>query len=410
MQEFVDLKLSARVKHPDGYIVVPGRVARTGVQTYRAYELDMDGGDPMRLVNIYRPPEEVFSPDSLKGFDGAPITNEHKGKVDPANWRKLASGFTRNVRREGNHVAADLTFASQDAIEALESGKSQLSAGYTSDLDWTAGTHDGQPYEAIQRNIRINHVALVSAARCGPACRVNDSQPDGDRKMATRKVVLDGIPLELDDVAAAALEKVQGQLTAAHATIAQQKTALEASVKFGDAQLPISNPAAIQAIIDDQTKRLSDMARDVMTPEQRDAMVADWVKTLADAKRLSPKVTTDGKTCAAIRREVVDGLYATRKLLVDAVLAGKAVKDANDDAIRTAFAVLASSVPDASTTRKTDAVADAMSQTALADERARSGNASSSNEPKHALTEDGLPDPDAARANWLKSQTQFRVQ
>ena len=397
MQEFIDVDLSRRVQHPDGFIVAPANLARAGVQLYRAFELDVPG-DPMREIAIFRPPEEVFAADSLATYNGIPITNGHIGRVDPKNWRKMADGMVMSPRRAGHYVRGDVGLASQEVLDAVASGKKQFSATYDAILEWTPGTHDGEPYEAIQRKIRVNSVALVKAARCGAACSMTDSNPDGDLKMGTRKVLLDGIPLDLDDVAAAAVEKVQGQLTAAQNTIAQHTAALAAVVKFGDASLPVSNPAAIQAVLDDQTRRINDMAKDVMTPAQRDAMVADWVKTMDDAKRLAPKVTTDGKTCAAIRREVVDSLYTGRRALMDAVLGGKPVKDADDTVIRTAFAVLASSAPD-SGTRRVDAVADAMSMAARTEQQ-QDGKA----KPEPALTADGLPDPDKARENWMKAQ------
>jgi uncharacterized protein len=403
MQEFIDVDLSRRVQHPDGFIVAPANLARAGVQHYRAFELDMQG-DPMRVIAVLRPAEEVFADASLATYNGIPITNGHIGRVDPKNWRKMADGTVMNPRRAGLFVRGDVALATQEVLDAVASGKKQFSATYDAVLEWTPGTHDGEAYEAIQRQIRVNSVALVKAARCGAACSMTDSNPDGDLKMGTRKVLLDGIPLDLDDVAAAAVEKVQGQLTAAQNTIAQHTAALAAVVKFGDASLPVSNPAAIQAVLDDQTKRMNDMQRDVMTPAQRDAMVADWVKTMDDAKRLAPKVTTDGKTCAAIRREVVDSLYAGKQSLMDAVLGGKAVKDAPDDTIRTAFAVLASSTPDANP-RRADAVADAMS---MASREAQQGGGNGA-KTEHAVTADGLPDPDQARANWLKAQTSIRV-
>ena len=398
MQEFIDVDLSRRVQHPDGFIVAPANLARAGVQLYRAYELDMQG-DPMRVIAVLRPPEEVFAADSLATYNGIAITNGHIGRVDPKNWRKMADGMVMSPRRAGMFVRGDVGLATQEVLDAVASGKKQFSATYDAILEWTPGTHDGEPYEAIQRQIRVNSVALVKAARCGAACSMTDSNPDGDLKMGTRKVLLDGIPLDLDDVAAAAVEKVQGQLTAAQTTIAQHTAALAAVVKFGDASLPVSNPAAIQAVLDDQAKRINDMQKDVMTPAQRDAMVADWVRTMDDAKRLAPKVTTDGKTCAAIRREVVDSLYAGKQALMDAVLGGKPVKDAPDETIRTAFAVLASSAPDANP-RRADAVADAMSMAARTDQQQQDNT----KKPERALTADGLPDPDKARANWLKAQ------
>ncbi len=52
----------------------------------------------------------------------------------------------------------------------------QLSAGYELDLDRTPGTApDGRRYDAVQRNIRINHVAAVPLGRAGTARVLADS-------------------------------------------------------------------------------------------------------------------------------------------------------------------------------------------------------------------------------------------
>ena len=407
MREFIDLLMSQRVQHPDGFVTVPARVARAGVQYYHAHELDMNGVDPMKVIGVMRPAEEVFHPASMETYKGVPITNEHIGRVTPQNWKEKAVGTVTSPRRDGAYVGADLIFQSQDALDAIADGKKQLSATYDADLDWKPGEHEGQAYDAVQRNIRINSVALVRAARCGPACSLSDADPSGGNKMATRRVTVDGIPLELDDVAAAAVEKIQQQLAAAHATIEQQKGALAATVRYGDAQLTVGNPAAIQAVLDDQAQRIATLGRDAMTPEQRDAMVADWVKTLDDAKRLMPKVTTDGKTCAAIRREVVAALYDSRKALVDAVLSGKPIADADDSAIRTAFAVLASSAAEAPSQRRSDPVADALALSMRSEDEARAKGAHADEKP--ALTADGLPDPDQARSNWMRKQARALV-
>jgi hypothetical protein len=402
MREFIDLNMSRRVTHPDGFVVVPGRVARSGVQEYRAFELDLDG-DPLRVVRVLRHPDDVFAADSLATYTGAVFTHEHIGKVTPANFREKGAGTIGRPRRDGIYVAADITITTQDALDALATGKKQLSATYDADLVWTAGNFEGVSYEAQQKNIRVNGVALVGAARCGPACRIDDENP-GVTTM--RKVMIDGIPFDLEDTAAAAVEKLSGTLTTTRGELETLRGQLGAAVKFGDAQLPVSNPGAIQAVLDEQIRKLADQARDVMTPAQRDAMVADWVKTMDNAKRLAPKITTADKTCAAIRREVVAGLYDSKKGLVDAVLAGKSIADASDDSIRTAFAVLATSVPAEGSGTRRDSVVDAMNtgqrQQQQQDDNAREDGR---REQKHHVGEDGLPDPEAARASWLKQLT-----
>jgi Uncharacterized protein conserved in bacteria (DUF2213) len=62
------------------------------------------------------------------------------------------------------------------AISAIKGGKAELSVGYSADLDWTAGvTADGERYDAIQRAIRGNHIAICSQARGGSQLRIGDS-------------------------------------------------------------------------------------------------------------------------------------------------------------------------------------------------------------------------------------------
>jgi hypothetical protein len=51
----------------------------------------------------------------------------------------------------------------------MESGKTQVSNGYTCDTleKPPASTRCTAPYDAIQKNIRGNHVAIVDRARAG---------------------------------------------------------------------------------------------------------------------------------------------------------------------------------------------------------------------------------------------------
>ena len=69
-------------REPEGYLLclnVP--VARTGVQEYLPEELGLPGNGPPgnseMFVPVYRPPEEVFSPETIASFEGMPVTNDH---------------------------------------------------------------------------------------------------------------------------------------------------------------------------------------------------------------------------------------------------------------------------------------------------------------------------------------------
>jgi hypothetical protein len=335
------MSLTSRIVTEEGYIVAPGRLARTGVQTYRAYELGLDaqGLDPMKVIRLHRPPEEVFNAASMASFENKPVTIDHPTvNVTADNWEELAKGEVRNIVQSGEWLDGQLIIKSREAVDAMQEGKVELSNGYTFELDLTPGTTaDGQPYDGVQRNIRGNHVALVDAARCGSACRIADSQPtqQGVNTMAVRKVTIDGIPFEMEEAAAAAVDKLNQAVIKAQAETKAANDALAAAKTEHD--------TAMQA----KDAELESLKKDVMTPDARDAMVAEWGKTIGDAKRLVPELVTDGKTCLAIRREVitsVTGQDATAKAIAEAVLAGKTVDAADADTVRAAFNALAAAV------------------------------------------------------------------
>lgn len=140
-----------------------GQIARIGVQKYR----QPDG--TIRLE--YRPREEVMRADSLATFERVPVTNDHPPeKVTARNAKRYGVGVVEaGVREDGEHVVASLLFLDAETVEQIDAGKVELSCGYECDLDKTPGVYNGERYDAIQRNIRGNHVALVKNGRAGSA-------------------------------------------------------------------------------------------------------------------------------------------------------------------------------------------------------------------------------------------------
>lgn len=335
------IELSSRVITEDGFMIArSSAIARTGIQDYKAFEFDMDG-DPMRTISLYRPPEEVFASDSLASFEHKPITLDHpKESVTSKNWATHAKGEVINVKSTGDFVTADLYIKASDAIDAINSGTNQLSNGYSFDLDLAPGVFDGIKYDGVQRNIRGNHIAIVDAARCGSACKISDSKQEKTMSETLRKITLDGIPLEVNDTAAAAIDKLQASLTAKDAESKVHLAKIEdhlATIKAKDAEIEA-------------------LKKEVMTPAARDAMVADFAAMMLEAKRLVPGIVTDGKTCETIRKEVIDKMVmtnATAKAIAAAVLTQDSAT------IRPAFdAICAAIKPEA---KPFDMIGDALS-------------------------------------------------
>ena len=160
----------------DGYLKAHARVARVGVQKYRGYEVGLPDRDN---VILYRPPEEVFSRDSMRSHANRPVTLTHPQRmVDKNTWGRVAKGFSGNeVVRDGEFVRVPLMLTDAKAIDAYESGAArELSVGYTTDIDWTPGvTPKGEKFDGVQREIRTNHHALVPVARGGADLNLDDA-------------------------------------------------------------------------------------------------------------------------------------------------------------------------------------------------------------------------------------------
>lgn len=170
----------------DGYMTVNARVAKAdNVQLYAGSEV---GKPEMQVVRVYRPADEVFSADTMQSFAHRPVTLGHPSQsVSSTNWRDVAKGWSDGeVARDGDFVRVSMLLADAEAIQAVESGTKELSMGYDCTLDWTAGVSpSGEAYDAIQRGIRSNHIAVVKAARGGPDLRIGDSATMKELHMMT---------------------------------------------------------------------------------------------------------------------------------------------------------------------------------------------------------------------------------
>jgi hypothetical protein len=158
---------------PQGFLRVDGYVGRTGCYEY----INEDGSTRIE----YRPPDEVFKMDALASFEGAPLTDGHPmSPVTPDNVKHVEVGtVTSAARRDGEHVAAAMVVKDPKVIRKVKSGKQQLSPGYALDLDMTPGiAPDGTRYDAVQRNIEVNHLAIVDRARGGDSVRMRMDSAD----------------------------------------------------------------------------------------------------------------------------------------------------------------------------------------------------------------------------------------
>ena len=303
--QFTDLAVVAGTRRrDDGYLVADARIARTGVQTYLGSEV---GQPDKATVRVYRPGSEVFHADTLKSAAHRPVTNDHPPElVNSTNWRDYAVGQTGDeVQGEAIFIRVPLMVSDEAAIKDIEAGKRQLSAGYTCDLDFTPGTTPtGEAYDAIQKNIRLNHVAIVAAGRAGSQVRigdgaawgaspVNDATPEKDPPMTLKTVTVDGIPVEVTDQGATVIATLQQRIADAAKKASDTETAHQAAIAAKDADI-----AKKDAEIDGLKAKVLDAAA-------LDKLVAARADLIGKAKVLAKDVKTDGLSDADIKKAVV---------------------------------------------------------------------------------------------------------
>lgn len=202
------LDLAPPVELDNGFTDIWGVATRVGVFDYEDPEKE-DG-----IFREYRPADEVLSADSLESLKGVPFTiptdapggsgassgNGHPvDDVSIENARDLLHGVVLDVRVDGDLVWTKIRFMSRDALDAVRSGVVELSCGYDCRLEDRSGvsaTHGR--YDAIQREIRYNHLALVDAARAGKIARLKLDSGKPLRVQRTRITTMKTIKLTHD--------------------------------------------------------------------------------------------------------------------------------------------------------------------------------------------------------------------
>lgn len=221
----------------EGYLLDTPVVTRVGIFEYK----NEDGSIRREL----RLPDEVFAEQSLASYEGKPIIITHEaGKVDKTNVEGEAIGTILSKGfRDGDTVRAKIIIHNTDLMK--QSGLKELSLGYSLELDETAGEWNGQPYDAVQKNILINHLALVQEARAGDSARLNiDGKDNKGGKSMARKKRNDGETASVNPVEEYQKRKEERMAALAPETAADNEEDITA-VTDGDEE---ANPLAVQPV------------------------------------------------------------------------------------------------------------------------------------------------------------------
>lgn len=279
-----------RVITDAGQMHVPCAFARTGSQLYSAKQLGLTDRSPNEVIEVWRDEKDVFAEDSMLTFKSSPLTVGHPKdkdgnpiKLTVDNAKELQVGMLEGMPvRDEDTLAGTLVITNKEAIDAIEGGDQELSAGYLCDIEEV----DGKFY---QRNIRANHIAIVPKGRAGSSCRISDEAEllVADELVTTRKQLADA--LEAKATSDKALE-VQKQLVTDFKTDLETK---EITIKKLEVELSDAKVAASEGVIErceaiENARLIADM-RDLT-----DKSVAE-IKHLVVSDQM-PDMKLDGKS------------------------------------------------------------------------------------------------------------------
>lgn len=319
---------TSRTITPEGFLCVKGIAARTGVYEYTSDELGLEG--PRRIVNVYRSPEAVFNADSLASYADKDVTNNHPDDlISSRTYKDHSVGHVQYGKQaDSRHVEVAMIIKDQAAIDDVQSGKAELSPGYLAEYTPQQGVdpETGTPYEFVQSDIVINHVAIVEAARAGKQARIFDRKPKGANM--TRKVVLDSksnLAVTLDDDAASVVESA---IRTKDAALADAAEALKVA----------SNKLAAK---DAETDRLKE-DNEKLKAETSDSAIASRVAAISATTTAASKIVKgfDAKGSTnidEIKRACMQARFPTRDWAsksasyVEAAFDAESEKDEKDD-------------------------------------------------------------------------------
>lgn len=315
--------LKASISDSTGFLTAPVVLARTGVQYYYGFELGLDDRAGEK-IGVYRSPEEVFHPDSIASYVNLVATDDHPSElVNTDNVKKLQIGTVSDVKSFSGTLNGIVTITDKKEISKIQKGKQEVSVGYSNNLKKVSGTIDDEKYEFVQTNIRANHLAIVDAGRCGPACRLTLDHK-GDENMI---IIIDGIEYNVED------KQLAQALTKQQATFDAEKE--EMAKKFKKKSEEDEEEKAELKKEKDKAKASADALKDSqLGSEALNKMVSDRAQLLTEAKRILGDKMPECVDCPVeLKTAVID------HVMPDADLEGKSTDyiDATYDiAVKTA--------------------------------------------------------------------------
>lgn len=304
-------KASARVYDDNGWFEVPDNpISRVGVFDYSGAQIGAPAADAAKIFRVYRPAEELQK--AADSFKLVPFIDDHTMLGDEftsVDERHIAGVIGEKVYFRDGVLYGNPKVYSKDLAEKIKSGKTELSCGYRCRYDFTSGVFEGQTYDAIQREIRGNHLALVDEGRMGASVAILDHNR---------------LTFTVDAKEPNPVEEKLAEILAAISALAERVAAIEAAEPAaveppaGDAD-PAAEPAAAEppagdaepvAIDPAEVEAIADELQAVAAGGAMDAALVARVRALgvraAKARPAAMDAALAGRLAAIERRPTMD--------------------------------------------------------------------------------------------------------
>lgn len=178
--KLIEIAQDKKIVDVNDYWLIPDNpMTKIGVFPYLGRQISPEL-EPDRIYQVLRPKEELTRPETLESLKLIPLINDHtmigtQAGMKPAEEVGVEGTTGTNVKVSGRLLTNDLKCYTENIKELISSGKKDLSMGYRCRYELTSGEFEGQHYDAIQRDIIFNHIALVDEGRMGSDVRVMDS-------------------------------------------------------------------------------------------------------------------------------------------------------------------------------------------------------------------------------------------
>lgn len=164
-----------QIDHNQFWLIKDNPITKAGVFPYLGKQIS-PSLEPDKIYQVYRPEEEIKKAAST--FKLVPLVDDHTmlgPDFTPAEQKGVHGVLGEDIQERNGTLFADVKIFSEQLKREIQDGKKELSLGYFCKYDLTPGQYNGMHYDAVQRDLKGNHIALVDNGRMGHDVRVMDA-------------------------------------------------------------------------------------------------------------------------------------------------------------------------------------------------------------------------------------------